>query len=289
MKPCRLCRRTDLPLRQSHYLPAALYRIISKPQWNPVVVSATTAISTSEQVVNELLCDECERRFSDGGEAWVISKCWRDERIFPLREDLLAVGAVTSGPELSVFEAANIPTVRPDQLAYFAASVFWRGAAHNWTIQRKKVDRLPFGPFAEAFRLYLMGGPWPSHTALRVYVGQGMEEFRNTTVAFPHRSYKKEFSLYAFTIPGMTFYLFLGNGIPEPIARSCSARSPERYIFMSDETDLANAQHNIVLFKDAAKKGCACQARFDPSTAAASPWPVAEVVKLLTRHNPKNC
>jgi len=281
MTPCRLCRRVDLPLRQSHYLPAALYRIILKPQQNPVVVSATTAISTSVQVVDGLLCDECEGRFNDGGEAWVTLKCWRDENTFPLRDDLLAAGAVSSDSDLTVFEAARIPTVRPDRLAYFAASVFWRGAAHSWTIQRKLTERLPFGPFEEAFRIHLLGGVWPNHAALQVYVGHGMEEFRNTTAAFPHRFYKKDFSIYAFTIPGLTFYLFLGHKLPEPIMRYCSARSPERFIFMNDEVDLANAQRNIVLFKDANKKGALAKRVFDPSTAAASPWPIDQVLKLL--------
>jgi hypothetical protein len=283
-KPCRLCRLSDLPLRESHYLPAGLYRIVSGlcTNPNPVLVSATVTVSTSKQVTAPLLCERCEKRFDQGGEDWILKNCWRDEETFPLRDNLLAAGAVPA-EELAVFEAAKIAAVDPSKVSYFAASIFWRGAAHRWTIQQKPADPLPFGPFQEAFRKYLLGGEWPERAALLVFVGAGMDQFRNITVALPHRRFRQAgYRLYAFTIPGMTFYLFLGGDIPFGIRHYSCATSPEGYILMSDQTDIANVQLNVKLFETTRKVGMLATKSADP-TVAPSPWPAEEVLKRIRK------
>lgn len=284
-KPCRLCGLSDLPLLDSHYLPAGLYRIAGSQSTNPnpVFVSASIAVSTSKQVSEHLLCERCEKRFNQGGETWVQANCWRDEKTFALRDNLLAAGAAIPNPEVTVFEGAKILTAEPRKLAYFAASVFWRGAAHRWTIQQKPADPLPLGPYTESLRNYLLGGEWPKRAALLVFVSAGMEQFRNVTIAFPHLRFRGDgFRLYAFTVPGLTFYLFLGGGIPSGIMHYCCASSPEGYILMSDETDVANAQVNIKLFETTRKVGSLAKATADPSVAP-SPWPAEELLKLIRR------
>ena len=283
-KPCRLCQLSDLPLRESHDLPAGLYRIAGSQSDNPnpVLVSASIAISTSKQVTAPLLCERCEKRFDQGGEDWILKNCWRDEQTFPLRDNLLAAGAVQAD-EIAVFEAAKIAAVDAPKISYFAASIFWRGAAHRWTIQQKPADPLPFGPYTESFRTYLLGGKWPERAALLVFVGAGMEQFRNVTVALPHRRFREAgFRLYAFTIPGVTFFLFLGGGIPFGIQHHCCASSPEAYVLMSDQTDMANAQVNIKLFETTRKVGSLAKKTADPSVVP-SPWPAEEVLKLIRK------
>jgi hypothetical protein len=282
---CALCLAKQVPLMDSHYIPAGLYKVSRQPQQtnpNPILVSATTAVTTSKQASDYLLCAQCERRLNDGGEHWVISNVWRDPSTFPLRESLLAAGAVPSDPDFIVFEGATIPEVDTDKLCYFAASIFWRGAVHKWTIQNQENDRLPLGPYKEAFRLFLMGGNWPAHTALQVHVGNGMEEFRNGTTVFPYLRYHKSgFRQFCFTVPGITFFLFTGKTIPEPIRQFCSAQSSERYLFMVEEVDKGNAQRNIKLFKETKKVGSLAKRIAQPGTAAPSPWPASEVLKLL--------
>ena len=284
VKPCRLCGLSDLPLLDSHYFPAGLYRIAGSQSSNPnpVLVSASVAVSTSTQVKAHLLCERCEKRFDQGGEDWVLDNCWRDEKTFPLRDNLLAAGAVRAD-EIAVFEGAKIASVEPRRLAYFAASVFWRGAAHRWTIQQRQADPLPFGPYTDEFGKYLLGGEWPKRAALLVFVAAGMEQFRTVTVAFPHLRFRDPgFRLYAFTIPGLTFFLFLGGGIPFGITHYSCATSPEGYVLMSDQTDMANAQVNVKLFETTRKVGLLAKATADPSVAP-SPWPAEEVLKWIRK------
>lgn len=42
---------------------------------DPVLVKKSTAFVSSAQARAYLLCEECERRFNDGGEDWVLKNC----------------------------------------------------------------------------------------------------------------------------------------------------------------------------------------------------------------------
>ena len=283
---CRLCRKQGVMLHDSHFIPAAIYKISRSPQQknpHPIMVSASASMVTPRQASDHLLCTDCEERFEQGGESWIIPRCWHDENTFQLRADLMAAGPTPqSEPDLILFEGAKIPAVSPDKLSYFAGSIFWRAAVHDWMINGDTSQRLQFGPFAEAFRLYLLGGQWPKHCALQVHVGNGMEEFRNGTTVFPHLNIKNDLMrFYYFTIPGITFYLFLGKRVHPPIFRYCSATSPERFVFMSEAVDKRNAQRNIRLFRDSPKVGALKTRLATPGTAAVSPWSAAEVLKLI--------
>ena len=126
-------------------------------------------MTSGHQASGYLLCAKCEGRFNTGGETWVIPRLWHDEAKFPLRQALLGHGGLPfSTSEFSVFEAAKIATVRPEQLVYFAASIFWRAAVHDWQFHDRTTIRLKLGPYEEAFRRYLLGGRWPSNAILFV-------------------------------------------------------------------------------------------------------------------------
>src|SRR5262245_63849308 len=82
---CALCRR-QRELRDSHLLPAAIYKLLRDPQRpnpNPVMVTRKLAGTTSWQVKARLLCDECEQQFSRKGERYVLAQCARRNQ-FPL-------------------------------------------------------------------------------------------------------------------------------------------------------------------------------------------------------------
>jgi hypothetical protein len=285
---CPLCLAQNVPLLNSHYIPAALYKLSRGKTSNPVLVSADTALITSLQASDYLLCAACEERLNQGGERWVIGQAWRDESTFPLRNYLLATKAVHPNPEMLVFAGAEIAEIDTDQLRYFAASIFWRGAVHEWIIQKERHAALQLGPYKEEFRKFLMGGTWPKNTALQVHVSNGMEEFRNGTTVLPYLRYHKNgFRQFCFVIPGVTFFLFTGRTIPAPIRQFCSATSPERFLFITEEVDLGNAQRNITLFKDTRKVGALAKRLAEPDTAAPSPWPASEILKLLRQSRPK--
>ena len=77
---CRLCLNPSANLRQSHYLPKGLYRLLrdeKSPNPNPVLLTERLAVSTSKQLTPYLLCGLCEKRLSHNGENWVLQHCPR--------------------------------------------------------------------------------------------------------------------------------------------------------------------------------------------------------------------
>ena len=105
------------------------------------------------------------------------------------------------------------------------------------------MDSTPFEPlelgstYKERFRLFLLGeSEFPVDVALLTKIVPTHEPSLNTII-FPYggRS-KKNYYQYSFTIPGITFDLFIGKRIP-PETRQCStATSPEGMILYTGET-----------------------------------------------------
>jgi len=85
---CGLCQERR-ELRESHLLPAALYRLARDPSRtnpNPVTVAGKRTSTTSRQIADHFLCIECEGRFSNGGERYVLAQCARPSGDFKVRE-----------------------------------------------------------------------------------------------------------------------------------------------------------------------------------------------------------
>ena len=128
---CRLCLRPAVELQDSHVMPAGIYSIVCGEHANPVHVNRTVAIATSKQVRAHLLCSDCEQRFSKRGEDWTIRNCWHALDDFTLHDGLGSSTAKATGDGLHMYLTGDVPELKIDQLVYFAASVFWRAAAHK--------------------------------------------------------------------------------------------------------------------------------------------------------------
>ncbi len=84
MPLCKLCKQ-DRELRESHFLPAAVYAQLrgnTQQDPNPVLIIRRVSLTTSKQITDRVLCAECEQRFSKSGEAWVW-ETWRAPRRVP--------------------------------------------------------------------------------------------------------------------------------------------------------------------------------------------------------------
>jgi hypothetical protein len=117
-----------------------------------------------------LLCDECEQRFSTYGENWVLRNCLRQNGSFRLASILESRTPDLTAPETTtkIHYAVNIPEIDLTALAYFAASIFWRGSVYPWSDSNYPVR---LGPFEESFRKYLLGDAgFPPDAALWVLV-----------------------------------------------------------------------------------------------------------------------
>ena len=132
--PCALCRRIG-PLRWSHLASAGLYRLArdeSRKNPNPVVLAGGRASATSHQVAGYFLEGDCERRFDEGGENYVLAQCARPSGEFKLRELLERATPIEAISSFRVYDVGAILGAHMDKYLYFAASVFWRTSAWIW-------------------------------------------------------------------------------------------------------------------------------------------------------------
>ena len=154
-----------------------MYKLIRDVRFqnpHPVLIGGGESRISSRQASDYFLCSDCEDRFGKRGETWVLGNCWRHENNFKLRDALLAAQPYPSSTrDTKIYLGAHILGVEPDKLLYFGASVFWRGAARSWQMNRLKISQLPFGRYEEQFRLFLLDqGPWPDKAVMYIFAGR---------------------------------------------------------------------------------------------------------------------
>jgi hypothetical protein len=223
---CKLCLNEHVDLQESHFLPAAIYRILrneTAPNPNPrLITGRKAAIPTSWQMKAPLLCASCERRLNRQGENWVLRRCLQRDGRFPLAEILATrtpdIASPTRTTSTKLYWAANIPEIDIAALSYFAVSIFWRGSIHPWNPDRTVPVKL--GPFREQFRKYLMGEDcFPKDCALWVAIREGKSVSRLTYI--PEGGRKDGYHLYRFPMPGFAFSILVSRNIPARYRELC--------------------------------------------------------------------
>ena len=119
---CRLCLARDVKLLNSHLMPAALYKIIRDERF-------TVAHPVHHQRCNRALpsagfglfvVSRLRTPFQQGGETWVIRRCWQNTKTFPLRAALVnAQPNPRMEAGVAIYEGAGIPDVDVDRLGVF--------------------------------------------------------------------------------------------------------------------------------------------------------------------------
>jgi len=219
LAPCGLCLKLK-QLRDSHLLPRALYKLSREPtggaDQNPVVVTRSNALTSSKQVSSPFLCDDCEQRFSDNGERYILAQCARPNGQFKLRELLQAASPLFNTQKFKVYDVQPLLGSKVDQYLYFAASVFWRASAHRWKMGNEPVGQISLGAkYQEQFRLYLLGKTaFPQNARIVVHVSSEAQPDLMTTV-FPCTTRVGGVRRHKFYIPGLLFVLFLGGDVPK--------------------------------------------------------------------------
>jgi hypothetical protein len=231
---CKLCL-LEKDLLDSHFLPAATYKSLLQPKMqnpHPYFMSPTKTVETSRQIKDYVLCGECEQRFNENGERWVLSQIARDGG-FPLQETLRLATPIQSMGPLKIYGAGAIPKIDVDKLEYFALSVFWRGAVHDWkTFFGATYERLQLGPYRESLRQYLLGGPFPRNVETVISVCEE-EEFASAMFPPTAGERNQEGRAYSFLIPGIQFSMAMGKRLKPETSEFNSHRMPERRIVMT--------------------------------------------------------
>jgi hypothetical protein len=230
---CKLCHSHG-ELRDSHFIPKSAYRLIQRSEGEPpVVIKHTVAMQTNEQVRDYVLCQKCEQRFNENGERWVMEHCYRDGQGFKLK-DLIDATEPLMGNGLKVYSAAGIPQIDVEKLTYFVASIMWRISAHEWKSGKDKIRRLYLGKYTEELRHYLLGETaFPPNAALWISIIPDSNLWNIVTP--PYGEKLNQCWRYKSPFLGISFMFFLGARIDPIIRRTCTYRSPEKFVFVSDE------------------------------------------------------
>jgi hypothetical protein len=231
---CKLCLREGVELRESHLLPAYIYRKIRRSTGakNSLVMATKKSFRfTDKQITDHLMCADCEQRFGEV-ENWVSLHCLQDDGSFPLRDALNTSPLLDNDPEVRAVSgrAAGIDAGR---YAYFAASILWRGGVHVWG-KGAEAATIDLGRYEEQFRVYLLGqAPFPEDAAVGMFVAvlaDIKDQFATTPVPLAVKGYHH----YEVVVPGIQFAIMIGKQIPEVARMGCILRSVENLIFLTD-------------------------------------------------------
>jgi hypothetical protein len=234
---CRLCLTEGVELQNSHFLPAAIYKVLrdeGSRNSNPWKLSAEGAVQTSKQMQEYLLCFKCEQHFREKGEDWVLRHCLLNSGQFRIKKILCArtddIVNVRDASGTRGYYASNIPEIDMEALTYFAASIFWHGSIHTWNEDGSVSVR--FGPYQEQFRKYLRGeAPFPRYCFLWVCVRDGDEIDRLTYAPIGQK--KQMYWMYKFPMPGLAFSLFVGKSVPAGYRSYCFVNGAFNPIFVT--------------------------------------------------------
>lgn len=227
---CKLCLQ-ERELRDSHYIPASLYRRIKKIAGaDPVVMTPKLVMSTGRQIHDYVFCADCEHRLNVGGENYIITLC-SDGKDFPLR-DMLATGRPTPlGPFLR-FSGKQIG-FDIQKLVYFATSMLWRGAVHPWKTIDRQTSQVAVGSHMEEMRRFLMGEiPLPREIGLLVMVCLDFDSQIHMLAPFLVGGEKTD-TLFEMMIFGITLRIGISHLEQEFYALSCT-HTPDNRIVVGD-------------------------------------------------------
>jgi len=232
---CKLCLRDAVELQDSHYLPKGTYKRLRSEgakKKDPVLITKTNTVQTSFQLKRHLFCKACEDRLNSGGEAWILKHCLQADGTFPLRDILYSLTPDLQSPRVptKIYSAKKIPEVDVAKVAYFAASIFWRGSIHGWN-EDGSVP-IVLGPFQERFRKYLLGEEsFPGDACLWVYVRErgGVEQLTFT----PTQGRVDGLHTCRFPMPGFAFLLIVSKNTPASHRNMCFVNAPGNPVFLT--------------------------------------------------------
>ncbi len=245
---CALClQRRDL--RDSHLVPKALYRLARaanhRRRPDPVLLTSKLRRQTSFQATQYLLCSECEKRFDQNGEDWVMRHCYRGRDRFRLRVLLQQATPIHVDEEAAIFNASTVAGMDVERAVYFCMSVFWRASVREWESSGQRYEGIRLGPkYEEEIRKYLCGDAgFPLNASVMVLVSDLPRP--HVSFNFPDTIRVDSSHAHMLHIPGLTFQLALG-GQPSAGAReSCIVRSEFHPIFVCKDGD-ERVQRNVL-------------------------------------------
>src|SRR5579863_4977024 len=219
---CKLCHH-DRELQDSHLIPKGVFKSLRIDGKESISITAERILTISRQFKAFLLCRGCEGRLNRGGETWVLKHMARQvpKPQFLLFDMLTDAAICRSDEDGRTYAAARIPEIDTGKLAYFALSMLWRIAIHDWRGVDGYIRRQDLGPYEDPIRRFLVGeGPFPARCFTRIVVWPDKASVLYGTYLI-RRNSERRFRLFSFYIPGITFYLYVGKGVPPELRETC--------------------------------------------------------------------
>lgn len=234
---CKLCLK-PAQLCDSHLIAAAFFRLLRSTTVtpsDPLAITPSVTLTASRQLSDYLLCVSCEDRLRTRGEDWVIDRCYRGEGQFLLRDLIMGSNLLDAGEMGTFYSAKSNPQIDAAALTYFAASVFWRAAVHNWQYLGTSAS-ITLGRYEEQFRMYLLDeAPFPRSAAMWVWVSRYEEPSR--VISTPHSVRACDCYMHIFDVPGLRFSLLVGQMMPDWVRFLCVLNGQDQPILVSDAPD----------------------------------------------------
>lgn len=232
---CALCGEQG-KLHESHFLPKGIYRLLRDSNTkndNPVLISARASIQKSFQMTQPLLCSACERRFSDGGENYVLPLLKR-RGSFPMLDRLKLALPLYTTHDNAAFLCPSVG-LDGEKIAYFGLSILWRAAARPWRMFDNSTTSIAVdASYLESIRRYLVGEtPFPLNVAVIATVAT---DFVSQNICMvPNRIPENTMHVaYGLLTKGLYFRFILEENQPPAMrAISCAGEGPN-LIFARD-------------------------------------------------------
>lgn len=153
---------------RSHFIPRALYP--TKNQRSATVTRGVASAGPPRHIKDHLLCRDCETRFEQNGESEVLKWLTPKAKRFSLGERLKVSLPRERFSDVDRFAAYDLG-LDAAKFAYFAVSIIWRGAVHEWDLPDGTVTTLlKLGNHQETIRQYLLGDAGFPHQVVSVIV-----------------------------------------------------------------------------------------------------------------------
>ncbi len=233
IRMCPLCTE-EKPLRDSHFLPAALGDFCRPRGGHAIVLSPEIIIESDRMLHDYVFCDDCEDIFNKGGESWVLPLLARLETSFPLYDLLTKQAPSQVLDETKIYLAARNPEIQSGKLIHFAMGIFFKAAVHSWS-GSKTEPWINLGPYTERLRTFVLGEtPFPEQMFLTV----GILPWPTRAIEFcyPYRDSTEGRFNYRFYVCGVQFVLEVGKTVTAERRQGCFASNHLHPILVTDFT-----------------------------------------------------
>lgn len=255
---CALCHK-NATLRKSHYIPAALYRVLHEDDdinSNKLLqnFSGKKFSTADKQLVCPLLCSNCENLFSTNGEKEIAKSCLH-KNSFPLREQLQTFPISSQRQGITVFAPKNF-SKQENCWLYFALSVFWRGSVIPWRKTVQHYYQALGEHYQEQIRLFLLTSNRSFLDNIVVVLSVDFDSNPISLIEFPKHVKNGIDHYHLFCIPGIEIMMFVGHSTKELTSSSRNIfftghiyKETSGYISLVKYIKNFDARHNIPKLK----------------------------------------